>query len=467
VTTPAFILAAPHAGPGFSISGCIAACPANGLAIWPAPSWLTQLGDVQGVLLVAVPIATLLLLGWRFVTGTPPRRRAMAVGGPIALVFLIMQASYRTLFFFAPNGLAPSARPVQNAMQWTFAAARSFLWYGFLLALIAAELFAGRALRELVGSSLGRPSFGKLEEMVRRPLGDPGLRLGFWRQRTHEWIDRDGGVLVGPGQDQTLTEVDRDGRPAVVILHDRQLADDPELLQAAGTVALLALENATLEAGWAASLRDLADSRARLTKASDRERRKLERDLHDGAQQRLLAALIRLSSADEAASEDPELQRQLTATRRELEAAIEELRDLARGIFPSVLSQVGLAGALRAVVLRARDHITVTATDKRFPPETEAAFYFCCLEAVQNAFKHAGPGAQISIHLFMRGEELHLEVRDTGSGFDAAAAKRGFGLQSMQDRLGAVEGRIEIESHPGAGTLVSAIAPAHPIRVMN
>ena len=452
-------LAAPNLGPGFSISGCQGRCPANGLAIWSPPAWLPHFADVLGGLLVLFPFATACLLVWRFIAGTPPRRRAMAIGTPVALVFLLMQVGYRALFLFSPNGVAPGARPVQDILQWTIAGARSLVWYGFLFALIGSELYAGRVLRRLVRSSLGRPSFRELEGMLRGPLGDPGLRLGFWRERTSEWVDADGALLEAPRADQTSTEVDRDGRQVVLIIHDKQLVDDPELLRAAGAVALLALENAELDAAWKDSLHALAESRARLTRASDKERRKLERDLHDGAQQRLLAALIRLSSAEELTDASPDLRRQLAASRGELEAAIKELRDLARGIYPTVLAEVGLAGALQTVAIRSPDRITVQVTKQRFAPETEAAFYYCCIEAVQNALKHAGPEAHTSISVFTEGRELRLKVRDTGTGFDPAIARDGLGLQNMQDRLGAVGGRVEIHSQPGRGTVVIASAP--------
>jgi len=452
------VLTDPYFSPSFSISGCRAVCPANGLAVWTPVSWTTQLIDQGRAGVIAVAVATVCLLVWRFASGTPPRRRSISIGAPVALVFLLAQATFQSLQLFTPKDDLASAAPVTGAIDWTMAGARSAIWYGFLFALIAAEFYAGRVLRRLVARSLGRPSFRELEGMLRGPLGDPGLRLGFWRADSAEWVDADGATLALPRSDQRLTEIDRDGRAVIAIVHDQQLSEDPELLEAAGTVALLALENAELDAAWKDSLNALAESRARLTRASDNERLKLERDLHDGAQQRLLAALIRLSSVDELAGESPELTRQLTATRVELETAIDELRDLARGIYPTVLAEVGLGGALRSVALRSPERITVQTTNRRFAPETEAAFYYCALEAVQNALKHAGADAHTSIRLYATDGELLLEVRDTGPGFDPNLPHDGIGLQSMQDRLAAVGGHIEIRSHPGSGTLVTAKA---------
>jgi signal transduction histidine kinase len=352
---------------------------------------------------------------------------------------------------------------VQSAVQWTFAASRAFIWYGFLFALIAAELYAGRVLRRLVRDSLAHPSLGELEQMLREPLGDSSLRLGFWRSSTRDWAAPDGTPLEPPGAGQALTEVERDGHPAAAIVHDEQLAEDPELLQAAGAVALLALENAELDLAWKESLRELADSRARITKASDRERRNLERDLRDGAQQRLLGVLLRLSAANELTAANPDLQRQIARAERELEDALRELRELAHGIYPAVLADHGLAGALRAITRRFPGRVSVTeTTEGRFSPEIEAAFYYCCLEAIQNAIKHAGPDAHIRIRLHADTHELHLEVSDNGLGFDHASAPDGMGLQNMRDRLSAVHGHIEIFSSPGRGTLVKAGAPSTP-----
>jgi signal transduction histidine kinase len=190
------------------------------------------------------------------------------------------------------------------------------------------------------------------------------------------------------------------------------------------------------------------------------ERRRLERDLHDGAQQRLVAATINLSLAGELADGNPELRERVSEAGSEVEEALAELRELAHGIYPQALSRWGLARALEVLAARYPDRVKMTAaTAARFPAEVDAAMYYCCTEAVQNASKHAGPDAHISIRLYTRADHLHLEVRDNGPGFDPTAAHDGVGLQNMRDRLGAVRGSVEILSQLGRGTLVAASAP--------
>jgi signal transduction histidine kinase len=450
----------PHV-PGFTISNCRVVCPGEipTTSAYAPNSWFIR-HHVLAAMPVVVSLATAGVIAWRFVIGTPPRRRALAIGAPVALLFLLVEAAYRGIFVFAPKGLAPSARSIQDALQWADAATRSFVWYGFLFALIAAELFAGRVMRDVVRRSLGRPSLRDLEGMLREPLGDPELRLAFWHPEARVWISHDGAMLEPPKPGQALTEVNRDGCPAAAIVHDAQLSEDPELLQAAGAGALLAQENAELDAAWKASLRELTDSRARLVSASGRERRKLERDLHDGAQQRLVAASIDLSLADELPDASPERRERVSEARVEVEEALVELRELAHGIYPPALGRWGLARAFELLASRSRGRVEVVdACGGRFRPEVEAAMYYCCSEAVQNASKHAGPEAHISIRLYIKADQLHLEVRDNGSGFDVASVDGGVGLENMRDRLGAVGGHVEIDSQPGEGTLVASAAP--------
>jgi signal transduction histidine kinase len=450
----------PHV-PGFTISNCRVVCPGETptTSAYSPHSWFIR-QHVLTALPVVVSLATAGVIAWRFVTGTPPRRRALAIGAPVALLFLLVEAAYRGLFVFAPNGLAPSARPIQDVLQWADAATRSFVWYGFLFALIAAELFAGRVLRDVVRGSLGRLSLRELEGMLRGPLGDPGLRLGLWRPSTRDWVGHDGAVLEPLRPGQVLAEVDRDGRPAAAIVHDTQLAEDPELLQAAGAAVLLAQENAELDSAWKESLGELADSRTRLVSAGTRERRKLERDLHDGAQQRLVSAAIDLSLADELADADSELGERVSHARGEVNEALAELRELAHGIYPPALGRWGLARAFQLLSSRYRGRVEVVdACAGRFRPEVEAAMYYCCMEAVQNASKHAGVHAHISIRLYTAADQLHVEVRDDGSGFELASVDSGIGLENMRDRLGAIGGLVKIDSEPGHGTLVAAAAP--------
>jgi signal transduction histidine kinase len=450
--------------PYFSISGCRAVCPANpwySHSIYATfASWESAAVDVNRVAIVAASLATVGLLAWRFLMGTPPRRRALAIGAPIAVCFLVASAAYQIIQLVQPQLASTSAEPATTWLQWVVAAGRSAVWYGFLFALIAAELYAGRVLRRLSRDSLGRPSFRELEGLLRGPLGDPGLRLGFWRAESSEWVDADGVLLEPPRPGQTSTEIERDGRAVIMIVHDEQLSEDPELLQAAGAVALLALENAELDAAWRASLRELAGSRARLAAAGDRERRKLERDLHDSAQQRFVAAEINLALAGDLATGNPELTQRISDANMALEEGLEELRQVAHGVYPRELARWGLGRALELLAARYPGQATVTEADvDRCAPEIEAAVYYGCLEAVQNASKHAGADAQISIRLRADADELLLEVRDDGRGFDVDAVADGVGLQNIRDRFGAVGGRVEIRSAPGHGTVMLAAAP--------
>jgi signal transduction histidine kinase len=453
----AIVLLAPQLAGAGSISDCRLACPPNGLRVASDPSLVVDLVRAIEITIVVLALATIVLIVWRVVTGTPPRRRALAIGAPVALAFLVSQAAYQSALLFEVQ-----AGDVYSVVQWTIVGTRSSIWYGFLLALIAAELFAGRMLRRVMTESLRRPAPSELEATLRGPLADPSMRLAFLEHTTHTWVDARGARLEppDPASGRVLTEVQRDGRVAAAIVHDAELAEEPELLQAAGAIVLLVQENAELEAAWKASLADLRDSRRRIVAASELERRKLERDLHDGAQQRLVSLRIRLAIASEQAAGDPVAQSRLAELEGELDESIEELRDLAHGIFPSLLADRGLLPALRAVGRRGPRAIEVTGRRiRRYPPEIESAVYYCCLEALQNATKHAGPEARIVARLSADKEQLRLEVSDDGPGFDVAAVNGGVGLRNMEDRLGAVRGRLVITTSPGNGTLITGVVP--------
>lgn len=233
----------------------------------------------------------------------------------------------------------------------------------------------------------------------------------------------------------------------------------PELGDAAGLVALLARENAELNVALTESRRELARAHARIIGAADRERRKLERDLHDGAQQRLVTIQIKLQMAQESAL--PDVGRQLASISTDLELAVDELRALARGIYPAVLTDQGLAAAVRSMATRAP--IRVGVIDEgigRFSAPVEAAIYFCVLEATQNAIKHAGEDVRVTVVLgHGRRQGVRFEVTDDGTGMSLSFGDQGMGLSSMRDRMDAVGGELEIASSPGAGTTVRGKVP--------
>jgi signal transduction histidine kinase len=450
------VLVLPQVGAGASISGCKALCPENALAVTSQPALALDLADIYRPGAIAVALATAALLVWRLLTGTPPQRRALAIGTPIALLFLVLQIVY-LLLTYAPTTLTT----LHEVVRWTFVGARALIWYGFLAALIAAQLFAARATQRLVHQSLRRPSRGELEVLLRDRLGDPALRLVFLDHRTepeatHEILARE---LDRGGGKREVTVVDRGGTPSVALIHDPQLNDDPELVQAAGAVALLAAENAELDEGWGEALQELRQSRARIARAGDEERRKLERNLHDGVQQRLATIRIELGTVGNLLAHDPALRTRVDRMGQSIEDALDEVREVSHGLYPPVLSDWGIVAALERIRVPVDATLEIRATDiGRHPAELESTVYYCCLEAVQNATKHGGPSVRISIALREDAHELHFEVADDGPGFDTPPAGGGMGLQNMRDRLGALDGRLAIMTSHG-GTRVSGSIP--------
>ena len=246
-------------------------------------------------------------------------------------------------------------------------------------------------------------------------------------------------------------------------------ADDDRVLTELARQVGLALHNVQLDSALQASLHELQqrnvelqDSRLRIVTAGDTERRKLERNLHDGAQQRLVAMAVKLRIAEDLVDEDPDdAVATIVELRENLKDAITELRALAHGIYPPLLSSDGLAEALPSAAGRAALSTMVeTRGIGRYNPEIEATVYFCCMEAMQNAGKHAGPDADMIIRVSESDGSLTFEAQDDGAGFDMAAlSATGHGFQNLTDRLGAVGGRLEVTSAPGVGTTIRGIVP--------
>ena len=451
------LLLLPQIGAGGSISACLEACPPNELALASDPALALDLFTWFRYAVVAVAVAIAVLLVWRYVTGTPPRRRALVIGTPIALLFVAFQIAFQVM------GIAGvTSGTAYDIVIWGFVAARAALWYGFLAALIGAELFAARTLRRLVLGSLRRPPKEELEAMLSRPLGDPQLELRFPDPATGALYD--GASPTGqrgpPGR--TVTVVEAEGAPAVALVHDSQLDDDPELLRAAGAIALLAAENAELDAASSRAVHELQRSRARLVRAADDERRRLERDLHDGVQQQLVSMRIRLGLAADNDRLDDSTRQDLERLEHAVDETLGEVREIGHGLYPPVLTQMGLAGALA----RVRSHVTAdmsirAAGVSRYASDVESAVYYCCREAIQNAVKHAGPDVRVSVALREVPGGLGFEVTDDGPGFRPEISA-GTGLQNMHDRMGALGGDLRIDSEPGRGTVVTGFVPATP-----
>jgi len=247
-------------------------------------------------------------------------------------------------------------------------------------------------------------------------------------------------VSKRPGESLTPTE-------------DRLLAD------LAAQVGLV-LKNAGLREQLLARLEEIRASRLRLVAAQDAERRRIERNIHDGAQQQLVALAIKLSITESMIGTDTEGERELLAElRQDAAGAVEELRDLARGIYPPLLASAGLTAALQAQAKKAPILASVIADGVgRYPQDLEAAVYFCVLEALQNIAKYAG-ATRAGIRLAVSGHELRFEVTDDGAGFDLGSKGHGTGLQGMADRLHAHGGSLEVRSAPGAGTTIRGRLP--------
>jgi len=250
---------------------------------------------------------------------------------------------------------------------------------------------------------------------------------------------------------------------------DQFTTDDDTMLTELARQVGLALHNVELDSALQESLEEvrrqadeLQASRARIVAASDAARRQIERNLHDGAQQHLVALAVNVRLARKLAESDPEGSLELLdQLGLDLQDAVQELRSLAHGIYPPLLIDRGLEEALRAAAGRAALPTEVVADHLgRYSPETEAAAYFCCMEALQNAGKHAGEGASATVRVWEEGDRLCFEVADTGAGFDmASAAGKGAGFVNMSDRVGAVGGNFSVDSAPGRGTTIAGRVP--------
>jgi signal transduction histidine kinase len=332
--------------------------------------------------------------------------------------------------------------------------------FAFLAGLLRSRLWRAAAVSDLV-ARLGEADRRQgLRDALADALGDPSLSLAYWVRDQEVYVDVDGHPAELPplAGDSVCTYVEHSGRPAAVICHDASLDNEPELVQAVGAAASLALENERLNAELRARVEELRASRARIVQAADEERRRLERDLHDGAQQRLVSLALNLRLAGSKLETDPAgAAALLEETASELGEATTELRELARGLHPAVLSDRGLRPALEALAGRAPVPVELGEPPaERLPAAVESASYFVVAEALTNVARYANAShAEVSVS--RSNGQVEVEIRDDGVGGADPAA--GSGLRGLADRVAALDGRLEVESPRGAGTTIRAVIP--------
>jgi signal transduction histidine kinase len=342
-----------------------------------------------------------------------------------------------------------------------------FWWQIIGLTALPMALLAGLLRAQLARVHVGelvvhleQTSPGELRDELASALDDPTLEVALWLPEQREYVDAAGNAFPMPidGPTRAVTRIEHDGRPLAVLVHDPTLRDEPKLVEAVAAAARLALVNARLHAEVRAQLDMVQESRARIVTAADEERRRIERDLHDGAQQRLVALALELRSAQRRLGEerDPEIDQLLESTADELQVALQELRELAQGIHPGILTQGGLAPALESLAARVPLPVTVAATQERLAPDVEATAYFVACEALTNVVKHS-QASKAAIRALRDDGMLVVEVEDDGIG--GASAGEGSGLRGLADRVEAHGGHFRIESAPGSGTRVLGEIP--------
>jgi signal transduction histidine kinase len=422
--------------------------PGNAFLAWPNAAIADAIDTAQRAILLSAIAVVVAVLVRRWLYASAPLRRVMTpvlVGVAALLAYAVILAidmvSRRSLFFDRVALVLFSAVAI-----------------AFLAALLRARL-ARSAVGDLLVELRETRAAGALRDAFARALHDPSLALAYWVPEYDTYVDVDGRPVALPvdGDGRVATLVERNGVRVAALVHDGALRDEPELVGAVTAAAGIALENERLQADLRARLEELRGSRARIVEAGDSERRRLERDLHDGAQQRLISLSVTLQLMAcrlDAGSEAVEL---LDSARGDVAASLEELRELAHGIHPAVLADHGLDVALESLAARARLPVGLSVdVDERLPEAVEVAAYYLVSETLTNVAKYARAQAA-SVLVARRNRRLLVEVVDDGVG--GADPVRGSGLRGLADRVEALDGRLRVWSPEGRGTRIRADIP--------
>ena len=434
-----------------AFSGCDANCPANLLLVRGSrPAWdaVNALSAAAGAALTVIVV--ILIIGhWRSARGWS--RQAMV---PLVWIALVIGAESVVTDITGLFRLPPMANLIFNGWAPLVALLGPVL---FVISTVRARTARGALGTAIIDLEPGAPP-GRLRDTLARALGDSTLQLAFRRPEGPGFADT-AGQTVDPAQpDPGRAVVPLTGAQEAVLVYDAGLVLEPQLVRLTAAAASMALEHSRLQAEVQAQLELVRASRARIVEAGDAERRRLERDLHDGAQQRLVTLTLALGMArSRVAGVDPELEGLIEAAGKEAKEALTELRELARGIHPAVLTETGLAGAVQALVERSPTVVEITEVPReRFPAVIEATAYFVVSEALANVAKHARAcTAQVSIRRLPG--RLAVRVSDDGAG--GARPERGSGLAGLADRVASAGGVLRVDSPPGAGTRLEADIP--------
>ena len=422
--------------------------PATLLLALPDPAVAHVIDRVQRGLYLAISAGTAAVVAARWRAASAPGRRAMLPSVAGAVCLLLWAA------LLGVDLVVGGAR--HEVLLWTAACSIALVPVAFLVGLLRSRLARG-GLADLFGELVTMQP-ADLQAALARVLHDPKFAIAY-AGPDGGFVDVHGSPvdLPEPASGRSVSRVARDGVPVAALVYDRSLDDDPELVEAVGGAATIALENRLLHAQSDARLAELRASRQRLVTAADAERRRIERNLHDGAQQRLVTLALQLSLIQRRIRDNPGDAEQLVASASdELALSLAELRELARGIHPAALEQ-GLEHALEALVLRSPVPAElVVEPGPRLPGHIEFAAYFVASEALANVAKYAGASAVI-IRLNRDATGAVVEIADDGVGGADPAA--GSGLRGLADRVEAVGGRLLIMSPPGGGTVVTAELP--------
>jgi signal transduction histidine kinase len=435
------------AGPLFldPLLPCGATCQQSALFVVDRPGLATNLEVVFQVGVGLVSLAVGWTLARRMLSASRPMRRTLL---PIFVVALLRFVIVTEFVLLARN---PYSQPMLTVTYWLVPIA-------IMTGLLLGRLTTARAMLRLVSGLERRPDASRLRDVMADALEDPNLAIYYWLPGHGAWAGP-GGVVAAealtPAPGRTIERVEGEGGLLAAIDVDERLSIDPEPWGAVMATARIAMEGNR-------AIADLALSEARAETAEHRARRDLERDLHDGAQQRLVALRMKVSMLRSLLDQDIRRAADLAdELGPDLEAALQEVRAVGHGNRPEALAD-GLVEALRRMVGNAPVAATFTSLGvSRYPASVEEAVYFTCLEALQNAAKHAGPAGSAQVALREADGELSLEVRDNGPGFDVGSqpASQGRGLANMRERFAGVGGTLTVESSGGGGVRVRGVIP--------